>query len=157
MSEEKTQAEAVETVETETPEAAEPAADAEKLFTQAEVDRIVKERLKRVKVKAAEEQESESVKKAANLAQREADLNARETKLKCKEWLHDQGYSKDLLDILDLTDFETFKKKADKVVQLSAGMKTKSAPVASESITGNDGAGDGFSKENSKHKPKPYF
>lgn len=127
--------------------------EGEKTFTQADVDRIVKERLKRFKAKATEEQSADLNQRIADLDKRESDLKIRETKLQCKEYLSEKGYSADLLDILDTTNFETFKQKADKVMQLSARKHT--APIASYEHNGSED-GDGFRKD-VKHKPKPYF
>lgn len=128
--------------------------EALKLFTQDDVNRIVKERLKRLKTESASPEEIQDLKdRESKVTQRETDLKARETKVACREYLNDKNYPKDLLDIIDQTDFEAFKQKADKVMQISARKKT--APIASHEHTGSEG-GDGFRKD-VKHKPKPFY
>ena len=131
----------------------------EKLFTQADVDRIVKERLKRSKAKAEEDFSEEINNRAKDLAAREetlkgreSDMSAKESRLKCKEYLLDNHLPGDLLEILDTNDVETFKKKAEKVSRLTKTRRT--APIASSDNA--EAAADGFSRE-VKHKPKPYF
>lgn len=138
-----------------TPEAEEKPADGGKLFTQEEVDRIIKDRLKRQKIKANEDQEADLKTRSEDLAKREADLNARETKLKCKEYLSDRGYPSDLLEILTLDDYEAFKKKADKVMQLDSARRRTAMPIAKPEDTRN--TTDGFSRSAGKHKPKNYY
>ena len=69
----------------------------EKLFTQEEVNRIVSERLARERTKQETPDE------------REQALNARETRLTCREYLAEVGESSVLLDVLDTSDPERFK------------------------------------------------
>lgn len=78
----------------------------ERMFTQAEVDRIVKERLSRAKNMPKEPTETEI---------RDRELTARESRLSCREYLIDKGYPADLLDVIDTSDIEGFKTKADTV------------------------------------------
>lgn len=70
-----------------------------KTFTQEEVNRIVSERLARERTKAGPDP----------LEEREKALAARESRLDCKQYLSESGYSADLLDILDTGDVEAFK------------------------------------------------
>lgn len=78
-----------------------------KTFTQAEVDEIVRRRLAREKAKEkdAPEQSSGS----------DEDLSARAAYLDCKEYVLDNGLSPDLLKILDTSNVEAFKEKAEKI------------------------------------------
>ena len=133
---------------------AEKPADSGKLFTQEEVNRIIKERLSRQKIKANEDQEAEYKNKSDDLAKRETDLKAKETRFQCKEYLFSKGYSNELLEILDTNDFESFKKKADKVNALQHSQRVAPISVTSEKITNETGAG--FAK-GLKHKPKTYY
>ena len=64
----------------------------EKLFTQADLDRIIGERLARERAKA--EPSSEDA--------READLKAREARLSCREYIAGEGYPADLLELFDI-------------------------------------------------------
>lgn len=80
----------------------------EKLFTQADLDRIIGERLARERAKAEPSPEDA----------READLKAREARMTCREYLSDKKYSAELLDILPTGDAEAFKVSVDKLAAL---------------------------------------
>ena len=81
----------------------------ERTFTQAEVDRIIKERLERDRAKRrAPAEPSEAEKK-------EAELTARESRLSCREYLLDSGLPSSLLDAFDTSDVNRFKKAVDSV------------------------------------------
>lgn len=81
-----------------------------KTFTQDEVNRIVSERLAREREKqAAEPSETDK---------REQELNARESAFKCRELIAENDcYPKELLDILDTSNFDAFKRLADKLIE----------------------------------------
>ena len=129
----------------------------EKLFTQEEVNRLIKDRLKRVRAKAADEHDLDIKSREDALTKRESDLKARETALQCKEYLMKQGYPSDLMEILDSNDFETFRKKADKVMQLNGSRHRKVAPLGNtESLHDKPESAEAFS-QNIKHKPKQLF
>ena len=89
--------------------------ESEKLFTQEELDRIVNERLTRQK---------RSMQKSNDISGKEQELNAREARLNCREYLSERGYPAELIDIIDTTDFDGFKDKADRLESLLAA-KTK--------------------------------
>lgn len=72
---------------------------AEKLFTQADLDRIIGERLARERAKA-EPSPDEA---------READLKAREARLDCREYISAEGFPEALLELFDTSDAEKFK------------------------------------------------
>lgn len=119
----------------------------EKKFTQADVDRIVKERLKR----KADKDESES---NAHFQQREAELLQKENRLACKEYLLDNRYPGELLDVIDTSDFEEFKTKANTVLSVMKSMQAhQSAPLFRHSDGGEDVAA---AFANTKHTPKKY-
>lgn len=92
----------------------------ERMFTQAEVDKIVKERLARAKTAPKEPTEAET---------RERELTARESRLSCREYLIDQGYPAELLNVIDTSNIEEFKTKADTVSGL---LSTKEQPRKAE-------------------------
>lgn len=79
----------------------------EKTFTQAEVDEIVRRRLAREKAKEKDAPEQSS---GSN-----EDLSARAAFLDCKEYVLDNGLSPDILKILDTSNVEAFKEKAEKI------------------------------------------
>lgn len=80
----------------------------EKLFTQADLDRIIGERLARERAKAEPSPEDA----------READLKARESRMTCREYLSDKKYPAELLDILPTADAAAFKASVDKLAAL---------------------------------------
>ncbi len=93
---------------TPTPEAS--GGQGEKLFTHADVDRIVGDRLARVKRDKATDE-------------REAALKARENRLDCREFLSDKKYPTKLLDILPTADVEAFKASVEQLAGLFRRME----------------------------------
>ena len=85
-----------------------------RLFTQDEVSRIVQDRLAREKVKRSESE-----------TQREEELAKREAKISCMEYVYSKGYSKDILELLDVSDVETFKEKADKLNAMLSNLQAE--------------------------------
>lgn len=129
-----------------------------RMFTQEEVNHIIKQRLAKVKEinKATEEEIAKQVEEAT--ASRTAELDAREKRLECRSYLIENGYPEELLDALDTSDAETFKQKADTL----AGIIAKNRPVAplgsgEPVLTGKLGGAlqDAFSANNA-HKPKKW-
>ena len=131
----------------------------ERLFTQEEVNEIIRKRLERNKdVDIAKADQIATA--LQDLEQREAQLNElqkqvtkRENIVDCKEYLSSKGYSADLIDVLDTSDVEQFKEKADKTVMISN--KNAFAPLGSSEPTITGSVPDAFSI-NFKHKPKDY-
>lgn len=89
----------------------------EKMFTQADVNRIVSERLAREKAKA----------EPSAIDERENQLKAREARLECRDYLDELSKSgkaasavRGLLDILDTADSEKFKKTVSALLELGA-------------------------------------
>ena len=72
-----------------------------KTFTQEEVNRIVSDRLAREREKQPKDDE------------REQALKAREARLDCRDYLDKKKYPVALMDVLDVSDVEKFKKSAD--------------------------------------------
>lgn len=124
----------------------------EKLFTQADLDRIIGERLGRARTEKKDNAELEAREKA---------LAARENALQCREYLAEKGYPSQLLDVLDITDAETFKQKADKAYSVfgSARGSAPLAPLRSTEPTGGykdpSGIKSAFSREQT-HTPRPF-
>ena len=119
----------------------------EKLFTQEQVNEIVRKRLERQK-------EKDNI-SSQQLETREADLTAREQKLSCREYLTDMGYPAELLDILDTTDVEKFKEKADKSARLFGNMQQDVAPLANPEPDYGNMKEPAFA--DTKHVPKGYW
>ena len=81
----------------------------EKLFTQEQVNQIVSERLARERGKAATEQAA---------ADKASDIARREQVLKCREFVADnKQYPAKLLEVLDTSNFDSFKAQADKLLE----------------------------------------
>ena len=74
-------------------------------FTQDEVNRIVSERLARERAKT----------ELSPADEREQAIKAREAKMDCREYISEAGFPAALLDILDTSDFETFKATVEKL------------------------------------------
>lgn len=130
--------------------------DGERKFTQDEVNRIVKERLQRERSKAGAEQTEQLTAKAAELA-------ARESRLACKEYLLDSGYPQKLLDIIDTSDPEEFKRKAADAASAFAsgsgsgsGEKPYTQHRFVQSEYNPDHIAEAFSLD-AKHKPKNAY
>lgn len=85
----------------------------EKLFTQAEVNEIVRKRLAKEKAKAQPE-----TKPAEAPAIDDAALTARSNRLDCKEYILNNGLSTDLLDVIDTSDVNVFIEKVSKLTEL---------------------------------------
>lgn len=118
-----------------------------KMFTQQEVDRILKERLARERAKAAPQEPTEAEK-------REKDLTARENRLSCREYLLENSLPKELLDVLDTSDVAKFRRAAETVHGLmKAYKKPYAAPLYSHDVPIDPKTG--FEPDR-KHKPKGY-
>lgn len=96
------------TATTPTPEAS--GGQGEKLFTQADLDRIIGDRLARAK-------------RDTDNDKREAALRERENRLTCREFLSDGKFPAELADILPTVDVEAFKTNVGKLAGLFRSMK----------------------------------
>lgn len=123
----------------------------ERLFTQADLDRIIGERLKRVRLEKQD---------IAELEAREKAVTARESALKCREFLTERGYPAELLDVFDTSDAEDFGRRADKAYQVFSGMRAAQQPfrVDRESPTGGykDSIQSAFA-HGRRHTPRDYL
>ena len=102
-------------------------ANEERMFTQDEVNAILQKRLGKREKQDSEALEALTQRENA-VAEREKEIQRRENVINCREYLHENGYSADLLDILDTGDVDAFKEKADKAANLISGSGRKSAP-----------------------------
>lgn len=93
-----------------------------KTFTQEDVNRIVQERLARDRSGRQDGTEA---------AKRMAEIERREARMECREYIAEKGYSKDLLDILGTDDVERFKELAGKL-EASYSARAQNAPAAVE-------------------------
>lgn len=75
----------------------------EKMFSQEDVNRIVSDRLAKERAKLGSPTE------------REQELNARESRLSCREYLMESKAPAVLLDVLDTSDLEKFKEAVAKL------------------------------------------
>ena len=83
-----------------------------KTFTQEEVNKIVSDRLARERAKQEPQIDP------AELARREKDLVARENLQTCAEYIKEKGLDAGLLDILDTSEPEGFKKTVEALLKL---------------------------------------
>lgn len=120
----------------------------EKLFSQEDVNRIVKERLDRDRARRAPAEPSEAEKQ-------EAALTARENRLSCREHLLDKGLPSSLLDAFDTSDFEKFKKAVDVVSELivERARYAGPAPLYDPIVPTSGKPVTGFER-GKKHKPR---
>ena len=100
----------------------------EKMFSQDDVNRIVSERLARDRESRSAQQQND---------ERETALKAREAKLDCREFVKDQDYPEDLLDLLDTSNLESFKKTVEKLVDIFGYKRPRF--VSPPKFTSNDG------------------
>lgn len=132
-----------------------PQENPEKKFTQADVDRIVKERLSRQKASHAEEINEENKAKEHELGEKEAELIRRESRVSCKEYLLEKGLPVGLLDVIDTSDSESFQKRTEKVLEMFGGSRRAKAPLASTEPPIHGGS-VAAAFRNPVHKPKPF-
>lgn len=116
---------------TPTPEAS--GGPGEKMFTQDEVNRIVSERLAREREKLTQQPKEDE--REVALREREKAVEAREARYKCEDYLKEINlstkYRQDFLDVLDTTDFDTFKKIVDRLGKpFIVTVETRGANVA---------------------------
>ena len=116
-----------------------------KMFTQEEVNQIIKDRLDRERAKAKPPEPTEEEK-------RQQELTARENKLSCREYLVSSGHPTELLDILDTSDPKDFQRKVESLEKL---FQSKT-PGSLRYIRTENGLGSVGGFEKSKHKPKPF-
>ena len=122
----------------------------EKMFTQEEVNQIIKKRLER-QGKQYQAKEAEAASEAEKaLESRTAELDSREKRLDCRAYLMDKKYPLDIIDIIDTSDVDAFKEKADRVMDMTGNKRV--APIASDDP---DDFGDEYQEFiNAKHIPK---
>ena len=114
-----------------------------KMFTQDDVNRIVSERLARDRQERSAQKEADA---------RERSLQERENRMSCKEYLHENNYPAELLDVIDCSDVEKFKETVGKVNGLYeaahnrpyfVSVKASNAPRFCDSNDGNRYSGGG--------------
>lgn len=121
----------------------------EKLFTQEEVNRIVSERLERDRARAKAKTEPTAEQMRAK------ELDERENRLICKEYALDNKLPCELLDVLDTSDPEAFKTKAEKVMSIAKGCTNKPVmPLASTEWKHTSDPMDEAFSPSARHTPK---
>lgn len=121
--------------------------DGEKRFSQADLDRIIRERLARVKVENQDTTKIEA---------REKELTARENKLKCREYLVERGYPVEFLEVIDTNDADMFMEKADKMQGMFSRQHEDLAPLASTEDISENSVGNAFAPGGAKHIPRIF-
>lgn len=130
----------------------------ERLFTQEEVNQIIKKRLERRKEEVAETADQIQQRVDEAIAERNAELDRRASRLDCQEYLMKSGYPKELLDSIDTSDVEAFKQKADKVFNVFESRAKKVAPLGSSEpiVTGSRSPIASAFAPDQKHTPKKF-
>lgn len=120
----------------------------EKLFTQAELDKIVKQRIAREKAKEP----------ASTI--NEAELTAKANRLDCKEYVLNNGLSTELLDIIDTSNVQVFIENVSKLQDMKIS-KPNSYPVVHDAgevyLTPSSEAAIKAAFRDTTHKPKQKF
>lgn len=127
-----------------------------KLFTQDEVNEIVKKRLMREKGKEERKGAGDGItEREKSIEEREVLVSARENRVACFEFANEKGYPKKLLEILDTSDPEKFREQAEKLTELYKQEKPKVYPgVERSNFTPHNSGVRPFA--DTKHKPKQY-
>jgi len=110
-------------------------AKAEKKFTQEEVNKIVQDRL-------AKERSRNEQSKIKQDDPKNIELNARENKLICREFLMDNGFPSQMLECLDTSDPEKFKSNA--ISLYNSISATQRRPIKPSPLTTGDNAPMGY-------------
>lgn len=119
---------------------------AEKMFTQSELNEIIRIRLERERAKNKPSEPTEEETKQKELA-------ARESRVSCKEFLLDSGYSMEFLEIFDTSDLDTFKDKCLTVVGMIR--KAEGSDPSYDPSYGLAGGPDAFARTTT-HTPRQY-
>ena len=131
----------------------------ERLFTQDEVNRIIKQRLSKVKETNMATEEEIAKLAAEATASRNAELDKKEQLLNCRSYLIEKGYPVQLLDSLDTSNADAFKKKADSLVNALTGALrgAYTVPLGTPEpvVTGRTMLQQAFSAD-TKHEPKKW-
>lgn len=121
-------------------EGTQSAGPSEKMFTQDDVNRIVGERLARVKNTQA----------SVESLEREKDLDLRERKLNAREKLADFGISKDLLPLVNCASEDTMKESIALIAEHFGKGKTASNAASGYRVSMSSGSncnGSGYGKD----------
>ena len=125
-----------------------------KMFTQEEVNQIVRERLARERAKNTPPEPTEEEKQQQAMEQRMKDLSTRENRFDCRRYVENHRLPAELLDLYDTSDFNEFVRNVDifmGVVRRAVG----AAPMYTNEDPGMLGKTPaGFAV--TKHTPRQY-
>ena len=129
----------------------------ERMFSQEEVNQIIKTRLERERAKQNSTLDENLEKRLKDLESRESAFKARESRYDCLEYLQAKGYDPELADILDTSDAESFKKKIDRLACYTGGRRITPPPASHEpSGSGYDDPIRQAFAPDRKHKPRKW-
>jgi hypothetical protein len=134
----------------------------ERLFTQEEVNKIIKKRLYDRKKEESESQgiSEKLTEREKAVDDREKSVIRRENKVKCQELVADRAYPKELIEILDTSDVDRFEEQAEKLARIYTA-----APIGATATKAYPGAKKNSMADskptvkpfgNSRHVPKQY-
>ena len=125
------------------------------LFTQEEVNEIIRKRLYERKNEQEKNKctEEDYQRREQDLSERERTLSLRESRISCMEYLKKNNYPDELLEALDTSDFKAFKENAERISNAYNRMKKnfRTAPLAAPETPVSD---NNECFPNSKHVPK---
>lgn len=129
----------------------------ERLFTEDEVNDIVRKRLERYKEKHSTDEDV--AKMAASLDERSAELDKRELEVNCRDFLCKNGFDPYMMEIIKADDFDDFAKKAYKLNQMIIDSKRAIPPAFNSEMPQDDNSdkiADAFSIDY-RRKPKEIY
>ena len=112
----------------------------QKLFTQEEVNAIIKKRLERIKPDEAIRTEAPSADATFELNKREEELAKEKLTLECRNYLSTQGYDQKYMDFITADSLDDFKSSADMLNDIIERERRSSivAPLAAPEVSRAD-------------------
>lgn len=133
--------------QTETTQPEDNGQQSDRRYTKAEVSEIVKSRLERERARAA--------KPSPEMLQRIADLEARENRVACREYIAERGFPLEMLEVIDTSNAEEFMLKAEKMyeaMERAHAQNVQAAPMYTSEAPPVDPLAQAFGRD-VKHIP----
>ena len=112
----------------------------ERLFTEDEVNEIVRKRLERYKEKHSGDEETTKLTDALN--ERSAELDKREFNIDCRNYLSEMGFDPGMMDVISADNLDDFKAKAHRLAMIIHDSKTPVPPSFNPETARNDNSSD---------------
>ena len=133
----------------------------EKLFTQEEVDSIIRKRLERYKANEPAKESKELEEREEALIRREKELEKRSFSFDCRDYLRMNGYDSSFIDLITADSLDEFKDKADKLHAIIEDEHRQSSAFVAPAFTSpfevvkGSPISEAFSPER-RHEPKQF-